>query len=560
MIPQLSGVFAWHVLAFSLVCLLGLGSAVWTYRRRDQYAARAFLLFLGVTVAWNATVLFRIVGPRSLAWELHLIEQFFQVSMTLTWFYFAAVYAGYRGVLGRPLVAYPLGSVAVGMLAVESFPPLAAATNTAPTTIEDPFVFVTWTDTLPSELVEVLALAAFAAGSGLILYKLLTANYVQAWQVALVFVATSGAILSEVVESAIPYAVSGVDYPAVAVTGVGVSFVVGLYRYDLFGYTPVDMSDVIDGITAPVLVLNPEQRVVDFNAPAKATFDSLAPGHKAEAVLPDPVVDALPVADPTTSEAEVTLARDGEDRIYRLYASSLDSFGDSQGLAVTARDLTTRRRQQEDLDLLNQILTRALRHNIRNEIDVLRANSRELIDQLDGEQRDRALAAAAAAEDLLSISAKARVMKEIVKHRGQTATVDVADRVTEIVAECERTYPDTSFSLDCPASCSITVTPDTTHALDNLIENAAEHNPGADAEVWVTLRRDPDGVVIVIEDNGPGIPDNELTVLKRGYEDVLNHGSGLGLWIVTMVLDEMDGTIRYDTGEDGTTITLRIAD
>jgi hypothetical protein len=38
-------------------------------------------------VVWDATVLLSIVGSLSLAWELHLIEQFFQVSMTLVWFF-----------------------------------------------------------------------------------------------------------------------------------------------------------------------------------------------------------------------------------------------------------------------------------------------------------------------------------------------------------------------------------------------------------------------------------------------------------------------------------------
>ena len=560
MLSQFGSVLFWHVLGFGLSCVLSLGSAVWTYRRRDRYAAQALFAFLAVTVAWNATVLLRIVGPLSLAWELHLVEQFFQVLMTLVWFYFAAVYVGYRDVLARPLVAYPLGGVAAGMLAVESFPPVAAVTNTDPTAIENPFTFVTWTDTELAGIVEVLALSAFAAGSGLILYKLLTTNYVQAWQVALVFLATSGAVLVEVFESAIPHAVSGVDYPALAVTVVGVSYVVGLYRYDLFGYTPVDTSDVIDGITAPVIVLNPERRVVDFNAPASATFDGLASGRKADAALPEAVVDAVPLDDPETSRTEVTLTRDGEDRIYRLYAASLDSFGDSRGLAITARDLTTRRRQQENLDLLNQILTRALRHNIRNKVDVVKANNRALVDRLDGEARDRAHDAAAAADDLLSVSAKSRVMKEIVEHRGQTTSVELTGLIADIVDEYDRAYPGTSFVTDCPASCSVTVTPDVSHALENLVENAAEHNPRDDAEVRVTLEATADGTVITVEDNGRGIPESELAVLERGYEDVLNHGSGIGLWIVTMVVDEIDGTIEYDAGDDGTEITLRIED
>ena len=558
MLPDSGSVLFWHVFAFSFACVLGCGSAVWTYRRRDQYAAQAFFVFLTVIVAWNATVLLRIVGPLSLAWELHLIEQFFQVLMTLVWFYFAAVYAGYRAVITRRSVAFPLAVVAVGMLAVESFPPLAAITNTNPTTTEVPFTFVTWEDTALAGVVEVLALAAFAVGSGLILYKLLTANYVQVWQIGVVFLATAGTVLVEVFEGAIPYVVSGVDYPALAVTGVGVSYVAGLYRYDLFGYTPVDMSDVIDGITAPVIVLNPEQRVVDFNAPAGAMFDSLSTGRRGDTVLPTAVMDAVSVDTPAANETEVTLTRDGDERVHRLYTAPLDSFGNSQGVAITLRDITTQRRQQEKLALLKQILTRALRHNIRNKVDIVQANSQELIDQLAGTEQAHAQATFDAADDLLSISTKARVMKDVAEKRGRTTPVALCELLTQTVAEYEQTYPDTTFVLDCPAACSIEISPDIKPAVRNLIENAAEHNPSADAEVRVTLEREDNAVVIKIIDNGSGIPPNELTVLERGREDALAHGSGLGLWIVTMVVDKIDGSITYDTGDDGTTITLRL--
>jgi K+-sensing histidine kinase KdpD len=149
-------------------------------------------------------------------------------------------------------------------------------------------------------------------------------------------------------------------------------------------------------------------------------------------------------------------------------------------------------------------------------------------------------------------------MKEIVEHRGRTTPIELTELISDIVAEYEQAYPTTSFGVDCPPSCTIAVTPDITHALENLVENAAEHNPYDDAEVRVTLNEDANGVVISVEDNGPGIPSNELTVLERGYEDVLNHGSGIGLWIVTMVIDEIDGTVQYDSDDDGTKITLRI--
>jgi signal transduction histidine kinase len=559
MIPEFGSVLFWHVVAFGLSFALALWSVAWTYQRQDQYAAEAFLLFLLATAAWNLTVLLRIVGPVSLAWELHLVEQFFQVSITIVWFYFAVVYAGYRSILTRRRHAYPLAGVAVAMLAVESFPPLAAATNRNPTVVTDPFTFVSWADTALAGIIEVVALAAFAVGSGLILYKLLATNYVQVWQITIVFLATAGTVLVEVLEETLPHTVSGVDYPALAVTGVGVFYVVGLYRYDLFGYTPVDMSDVIDGFTAPVVVLNPERRIVDFNAPAKTMFESLNTGRRGATALPAPIVDAVPVDTAEAIETEVTLTRDGDDRIYRLYATPLDSFGESRGAALTLRDITTQRHRQEELDLLKQILTRALRHNIRNKLDVVRANGQALIDRLDGTERTHARAVLDAADDLAATSTKARVMKDVVANRRRTAPVALCELLTATVAEYEQTYPATTFVVDCPPACSVETTPDVKPAVRNLVENAAEHNPDADAEVRVTLERRATAVVIEIADDGPGIPPNELTVLERGREDALAHGSGIGLWIVTLVAEKIDGELTFDTDADGTTVTLRIA-
>ena len=115
----------------------------------------------------------------------------------------------------------------------------------------------------------------------------------------------------------------------------------------------------------------------------------------------------------------------------------------------------------------------AFRTLVQPAVDVLKANSWESADRLDGKSRDRARDAAAAADDLHSVSAKTRVMKEIVEHRGRTIPIELTELVADTVDEYERAYPDTSFAVDCPGSCSLAVTPDIAHALENLVENAA---------------------------------------------------------------------------------------
>jgi signal transduction histidine kinase len=64
------------------------------------------------------------------------------------------------------------------------------------------------------------------------------------------------------------------------------------------------------------------------------------------------------------------------------------------------------------------------------------------------------------------------------------------------------------------------------------------------------------GVVIEIEDDGPGIPESELDPLAAGGETQLVHGSGAGLWIVDRVVRYSGGTVEFDSSESGTVVRL----
>ncbi|MFC7029310.1 sensor histidine kinase [Halomicroarcula sp. GCM10025710] len=105
-------------------------------------------------------------------------------------------------------------------------------------------------------------------------------------------------------------------------------------------------------------------------------------------------------------------------------------------------------------------------------------------------------------------------------------------------------------------------------ALDNLLDNAITHNTG-DVVVDVTVRKyTPIHVttrsfgqeaVITIEDNGPGIPENERAVVFE-EEDMsqLKHGSGFGLWVVRWIIESANGDVNYDRSDGWTTIELRL--
>lgn len=83
----------------------------------------------------------------------------------------------------------------------------------------------------------------------------------------------------------------------------------------------------------------------------------------------------------------------------------------------------------------------------------------------------------------------------------------------------------------------------------NLIENAAKYGQG---RVFVEVRRDDDFVDIIIEDDGPGISEEDRKKLfERGARlDTGKPGTGLGLAIVRDVVEIYGGTITLEESED----------
>jgi signal transduction histidine kinase len=86
--------------------------------------------------------------------------------------------------------------------------------------------------------------------------------------------------------------------------------------------------------------------------------------------------------------------------------------------------------------------------------------------------------------------------------------------------------------------------------LGNLVENAAKYGGG---RVFVTVVPNGDKVDVVVEDDGPGIPDErrgELFARGARLDTTGKPGTGLGLAIVRDVAEIYGGSIRLEESED----------
>lgn len=60
-----------------------------------------------------------------------------------------------------------------------------------------------------------------------------------------------------------------------------------------------------------------------------------------------------------------------------------------------------------------------------------------------------------------------------------------------------------------------------------------------------------------VADKGPGIGPDERAVILSGEETPLQHGSGVGLWLVKWVVRNVGGTLSFGDGP-GTTVEIEL--
>ncbi len=97
-------------------------------------------------------------------------------------------------------------------------------------------------------------------------------------------------------------------------------------------------------------------------------------------------------------------------------------------------------------------------------------------------------------------------------------------------------------------------------ALENLVKNACEHT-APDGMVWIRLHQQEASVSITVEDNGSGVPAEELPKLFDRFRRAANaspNSSGLGLAITKAIIDKHHGVISADNRAEGFAVDICI--
>lgn len=229
------------------------------------------------------------------------------------------------------------------------------------------------------------------------------------------------------------------------------------------------------------------------------------------------------------------------DRLGRALPSELQGLAADFDALLEAQRQSTRLARDRAADLA---------HGLRTPLALLGARAREL--------RDRGEAEAAAAIEEVTSGIDARITRELARAqiRGpgpRSGPVPLAPAVARIAGALARmaTGRALTWRQDIPAELPAPMDEgDLMELLGALLENAAKW---ARSDVLVAARAEAASVVVLIEDDGPGIPlQQRSAVLARGVGlDPGRSGTGLGLAIAHDIVRAYGGDLRLEEGASG---------
>lgn len=354
------------------------------------------------------------------------------------------------------------------------------------------------------------------------------------------------------------------------------------------------MAAVLAGMIEGVIVVDPQGRVQLLNDAARQMLkiDDLAiRRHYVETIRHPAIVELVRAALGGYLPASVQLSppRDAQRTIAARAApvtqseesvptsrgeraepgrSATRGGSSAQGAVLVLHDITDLQRA----DQVRRDFVANVSHELRTPLTAIRGYAEALVEGDAAPQESRRF--------LEVILRHALGMERLVKGLLRLARLDAGQETLDVVS-CdarilvESAIADLQSALDArgqsavivvePGAATLRVDPPKLHdAVRNLVANASAYAPER-TRIHIAVRRDADRILLAVSDEGPGIPEPDLSrIFERFYRVDKSRardpgGSGLGLAIVKHLVELHGGQVHAENRpQGGATFTIAL--
>jgi signal transduction histidine kinase len=228
-------------------------------------------------------------------------------------------------------------------------------------------------------------------------------------------------------------------------------------------------------------------------------------------------------------------------------------------------DEVVARHQTEEMGRFRTEFFAQFAHDLRSPLTSINWGARNLLDGVVGPVTPQQ------ASYLEGIEASARQLVRLVNNLLEVtrleagmpdvefASVDLAQIVQESASKLRATAATTGVEIvvDGPDSSLVHGNAEKLlEIVDNLIENAIRYSP-PEATVDVSIVTGPSGVILTVEDQGPGVDPQDIDSIFDPYRQGKpsphsgQHGFGLGLFVVKSWTERTGGTVAVENRDAG---------
>ncbi len=322
------------------------------------------------------------------------------------------------------------------------------------------------------------------------------------------------------------------------------------------------LAAVMAGVASGVVAIGLDGQVLSANPAARLFLPALTIGLPWHSLCPSSPALRVLAGEPGPLRDESVVGQGPARRILVARATALrDQSGALRGAVEVLDDVTEMRalaERAERADRLKQLgeMAAGVAHEIRNPLNGIEGFASLLVRDLPEDDRRRRFAQLIV-EGVRDLNHTVTGLLEFTRQRRiERRPHDPAALVRSVIeltatdadaagvtVTCADRWPGGQAAIDGVQLKQVLL-----NLVRNAIEAAAETSPG---HVTVAVDSLADGLVVTVDDDGPGVPVASRQLIFTPFHTTKEHGTGLGLAVSFAIVQLHGGTLAVDDAPGG---------